>query len=690
MKKYAILLVVALSFVPIFAQKIRIRSQFTPTCGSGGQKFADVHADGNIAVLGTFSCRGAFIFDISNPDAPVLASHYNPSPNQQFLEAIVIGNRGYFGSGTGGEGVHIVDLTDPGSPQLLGKVNSSTGSFFNSIHEMVVFDQAGKRYLVENINTTANRLLKIIDVTNPAAPVLVHDLTPTEIQWVHAMHVRGDRLFTSGWGNSTNRARTEIYSIANLATTPPALLGFIEDTSSITAGNSMHSSWTSEDGNYLYSAREIGGSAANGPNPGDIRVYNITNPAQPLLVRKISMNELGLNAVTPHNPAVHGNKLYVSWYQAGVQVFDIGTDPAQPKHIGQYDTYQPQFAETEADREFFDRLQPWDIVCATTEFQNSVPTNFAGNWAVFPFLGEDKVIASDLAAGLIILDVRGLNSPSKNAVADFDGDRRTDLSVFAPQTGSWMLEPSSAGSQVFVSWGLNGDVITPGDYDGDGRTDTAVFRPSAGRWYIAMSSGVIREADWGLNGDVPVPGDYDADGKTDLVVWRPSDGNWYINQSLLGVRIQGWGLTGDKVATGDFEGDGKSDLMVWRPSNGNWYVLQSSSSIPIIAQWGLNGDIPVVADFDGNGRSEFTVFRPSNATWYRLDPFTGSIAVQTFGLTGDVPLPADYDGDGIADVAVFRPSNSTWYQIASTSLAYGFRTFGGAGDVPVPAANQPR
>jgi hypothetical protein len=64
----------------------------------------------------------------------------------------------------------------------------------------------------------------------------------------------------------------------------------------------MHSSWTSEDGNYLYSAREVTNS--NGPSPGDIRVYNISNPAMPLLIRKISMNDLGLNAVTPHNPVV--------------------------------------------------------------------------------------------------------------------------------------------------------------------------------------------------------------------------------------------------------------------------------------------------------------------------------------------------------------------------------------------------
>ena len=50
------------------------------------------------------------------------------------------------------------------------------------------------------------------------------------------------------------------------------------------------------------------------------------------------MDDFGINAVTPHNPVVMGNKLYVAWYQAGIQVFDI-TNPANPKRIGQYDTY---------------------------------------------------------------------------------------------------------------------------------------------------------------------------------------------------------------------------------------------------------------------------------------------------------------------------------------------------------------
>src|SRR5688500_14728989 len=76
-------------------QTVRLRAQVTPACGGVNPRlrFADIYAQGNIAVQGSYGCRGAFIYDISNPDAPVLASWYNPGGNRQFLEAIVIGNR---------------------------------------------------------------------------------------------------------------------------------------------------------------------------------------------------------------------------------------------------------------------------------------------------------------------------------------------------------------------------------------------------------------------------------------------------------------------------------------------------------------------------------------------------------------------------------------------------------------------
>ena len=661
----------------VFAQKTRLRAQLLPTCtGTANSKFADIYADGNIAVLGSYSCRGAFIFDVSNPDAPTLSAWYNPGNNQQFLEAIVIGNRGYFGSGNGG-GVHIVDLTNPSSPQLLGIVNTANGNGFNSVHEMVVHGN----YLIENFNGFSTKILKVINISNPASPVFVRDINPTEVSWVHAMHIRGNRMFTSGWGTGAVRGRTEIYDITNIATQAPTLLGFIEDSTSITAGNSMHSSWSSEDGNYLYSCRETSNGNA------DLRTYNITNPAQPLLVNRLGMNDLGLNAVSPHNPVVMGNYLYVAWYQAGVQVFDL-TNPAAPSRVGQYDSFQPAYHETEeSKRQQTD--EPWDMFCGGERMQNALPTSYDGNWAVYPFLGQDKVILGDLRNGLLIVDATKVAAPAKNIVSDFDGDGKTDYSTYTPNTGLWSVENSSNSSAFSTNFGSSDDKIVTGDYDGDGKSDVAVFRPSTGTWYILGTTSGFRAAQFGANGDIPVTADYDADGRTDIAVWRPSNGTWYITQSSLGLRGVQWGVNTDKPITGDFEGDGKADVAVFRPSSGTWYVLQSSSNLMLARQFGLGTDKPLSGDFDGDARTDFAVFRPAEGFWYVLNSRTNSLTANGFGEANDLPIPADYDGDGKSDIAVFRPGNNAWYRLNSGSGAFIARIFGQSGDVPSPSSVQP-
>ena len=655
----------------------KLRSSINPGCATtSALKFSDIYADGNIAVMGSYNCRGVFIFNISNPDAPVLSSWYNPGANLQFLEAIVIGNRGYFGTGNTG-GVHIVDLTNPASPQLLGIVNSTNGGGHNTIHEMMVFDQGGARYLLENSNSTATRNLRIIDVTNPAAAVLKWNFLSSDGGWVHAMHIRGNRMFLSGFSSST---RVDIYDISNLATQTPALLG------SVAIGNNAnHSAWTSEDGNFLYSAREISDSAA--ANPGDIRVYDVSNPAVPLLTKRISMSDLGIVAVTPHNPVVMGNKLYVAWYQAGTQVFDLSR-PNDPVRIGQYDTWPAQFTEEDlaAVRESNKKFDPDDIVCGVNSLSGQQIAGYNGNWAVFPFLGEDKVLLGDLSTGLYVIDVT-----ANNNVSDFDGDGRTDYSTWSPGSGNWTIERSSNSSSAPLNWGLAGDIPVAADYDGDGKTDHAIFRPSTGTWWFVYSTNGSRPAvQFGTAGDIPVTGDYDGDGKTDIAVFRPSTGVWYILRSSGGISYIGWGVNGDKPLAVDHDGDGKSDVAIWRPSTGVWYIFRSSDNGFAIVGFGQNGDRPLVTDFNGDGRTEFTIYRPSTGDWHVLDPANSAYFGYNFGIATDVPIPADYDGDGKTDYAVFRPGTNEWYRVNSSTGAFVVRVYGGSGDIASPSTVQPQ
>ena len=266
---------------------------------------------------------------------------------------------------------------------------------------------------------------------------------------------------------------------------------------------------------------------------------------------------------------------------------------------------------------------------------------------------------------------------------DFDGDRRSDISVYRPFEGVWYLNRSSWGFTSF-QFGINGDQPVAADYDGDGRTDAAVFR--AGIWYrLQSTTNTMDVVGFGLPGDIPSPADYDGDGRADIGVFRPATAVWYSLASSSGAFSSvRFGLFGDVPVPGDYDGDGRDDINLFRPSTGTWYRLDSSTGAFFAANFGLNGDKPVAGDFDGDGRSDIAVWRPSDGVWYTLRSATG-FSASAFGLWGDIPTPADYDGDGRTDIAVFRPSNGTWYRLNSSTGSFAAVGFGLNSDKPIPS-----
>jgi uncharacterized delta-60 repeat protein len=278
---------------------------------------------------------------------------------------------------------------------------------------------------------------------------------------------------------------------------------------------------------------------------------------------------------------------------------------------------------------------------------------------------------------------------AKRASFDFDGDGRSDVSVFRPSEGNWFLQRSRDGFAA-VNWGVGTDKIVPADYDGDGTTDLAVYRPSEGNWYVLRSSnGTLIAQTFGIFGDLPAPGDFDGDGKADITVYRPSTGTWWISRSGGRVISARFGTSEDRPVVGDYDGDGSADLGVFRPSNGTWYysddLIDPAHNFAAVP-FGLSTDLVTPADFDADGRTDVAVYRPSTGVWYSLNSSNGALRAMQFGTSEDEPVAADFDGDGRADISVFRPSNGVWYRLNSGNGSFFAVQFGTTTDVPTPAA----
>jgi hypothetical protein len=330
-----------------------------------------------------------------------------------------------------------------------------------------------------------------------------------------------------------------------------------------------------------------------------------------------------------------------------------------------------------------------------------------------------NAVGNDEWVGIDDINITTVSTPAgASAVLDYNGDGRTDYVVVRNTGGgsggavTWFINFAGSLSTAGARWGISTDFFLDGDFDGDGRSDITVFRPSStpsqSNFFILQSAtNTARIENFGLNGDDPtVVEDYDGDGKTDVAVYREgltpdSQSTWFYRGSLNNpsgnITYAPWGKSGDFPVPGDFDGDGRADLVVQRSSGGGqgqFWMLQTTAGFSSII-FGNPTDQILPGDYDGDGKTDLAVARGSGGNlnwWYRRSIDAAIVGPIAFGLSAtDFPTQGDYDGDGRTDIAVWRPNadaTQTYFWIRNSSTAaVQTAEWGQQGDYPVANYN---
>ncbi len=321
------------------------------------------------------------------------------------------------------------------------------------------------------------------------------------------------------------------------------------------------------------------------------------------------------------------------------------------------------------------------------------------------------------------------NARDRSVLFDFDGDGKTDISLYRPgiwtqtvRAGStFYVRSSLTGETMALPFGAAGDRPAVADYDLDGKADLAVFRSweetlptpwDASDYWIRYSSTGQTEVIYHHGYGTIVNRNFVEGPRPELGVFNyrtigdPID-PCNIDGFLLASGINlfqkditeecSGGFIGRVPALGDYNNDGYSDAAIFVR---NYDVRRSShfeiwpspfvagySTAPIIRQFDV--DVPAPGDYDGDGKTDLAggIVKYNHFYWKIEFSSNGQIWEFPHGAPGDKPVPGDYDGDGKTDPAVYRPSEQTWYIFRSSDWNWDVFQFGLPTDVLIPQPN---
>ena len=219
----------------------------------------------------------------------------------------------------------------------------------------------------------------------------------------------------------------------------------------------------------------------------------------------------------------------------------------------------------------------------------------------------------------------------KPVVGDWNGDGKTKIGVYNSETGVFLIDydgnflwEESTDKTAFWSARLrSGEIAVIGDWNGDGKSKIGIYAPETGNWYLDYNGTYAWEDPNGPNGDkvvywslpgvpsqqIPVVGDWNGSGTTKLGVY--SDGTWWIdyNGNFLADtppvdKMTFFGGPGWTAKVGDWNASGATKIAAY--IDGTWaidmdgnYDWNPSPTGDALTSFGGSNYLPVVGSWDG-------------------------------------------------------------------------------------------
>ena len=275
---------------------------------------SDLWVHGNAAYTGTWGQRttpaGTLVgntlntWDISMPGAPALVNSMMVDAGTindvKVSEDGTLGVITHEGSAGGGNGITLLDLTDPLAP---APIVHFTTTLENGVHNAWI-DGTHVYLAVDGANSQAG--LRILDVADPANPTIVADFYGGSSS-LHDVYVRDGLAFLSHWN-----AGLIILDVGNgMAGGSPG--NPVEVSRVLTQGGQTHNAWYWPAGGYVFVGEESG-------RPGVMHVVDVSDLSNP-----VEVATFGVSGDTPHNFWMDetAEVLYLSWYSNGIRALDV-------------------------------------------------------------------------------------------------------------------------------------------------------------------------------------------------------------------------------------------------------------------------------------------------------------------------------------------------------------------------------